>query len=347
MLHRALAELDTYANNACAPFVQVGWFRELQNWVAEAIRPRHLQLSGSFYQLNASPSFSLVRFETNGPDVWFKAVGKPNLREFPITLELARLFPSYLPEIIGQKPKWNAWLCLSAGSTMLAEVSDVSSWRVAATALARLQIQSFDQVGAILNAGARDLRLQTLSEAAEPFFVAMRMVMREPHSLREALSGEELRLLCIQVRDSITRLEDLKVSDALGHLDLNPANIVLSQSGCILLDWADAYVGHPFISFQYLLEHFKREVGSAADLESGPLAAYSQVWQEFLTSDLISKTMEQSRLVAAFAYAASLFGWHDETKLRRPEVARSLASMVRRMNREANELRGHAALCRD
>jgi hypothetical protein len=347
MLHQALLELDSYANDKCAPFVQVGWLRELQRWIAETIRPRHLHLSGSFCQLNASPSFSLIRFTTNGPDVWFKAVGKPNLRELPITLELARLFPSYLPKMIGERPEWNSWLCLSAGDRTLADVRDLNFWLHAATALSKLQADSIGQVPAILSAGARDLRLQELAKVAEAFFVAMKTVMRESQSPRAPLSDEELKLLCIRVQDSITLLEDLNVSNTLGHLDLNPANIVLSQDRCIFLDWADAYVGHPFISFQYLLEHFKREVGRDGDLQSQLSGAYSQVWEDFLPSDVISTAMEQSRLVAAFAYAASLFGWQDETKLRHPEVARSLASMVRRMNREANELRGQVAVCRD
>jgi len=52
--------------------------------VQRAIEPYGLRLSGEFRQLNASPTFALLRLETTGQALWFKAVGEPNLREFPI-----------------------------------------------------------------------------------------------------------------------------------------------------------------------------------------------------------------------------------------------------------------------
>ncbi|HWO37622.1 MAG TPA: hypothetical protein VNO32_53275, partial [Candidatus Acidoferrum sp.] len=97
---------------APGPFATLGWFQELHRWIEEVIGPLGFHLTGSFSQLNASPSFSLIRFGTSGPAVWFKAVGEPNLREFPITLSIARLLPRYLPPILAARPEWNGWLAL-------------------------------------------------------------------------------------------------------------------------------------------------------------------------------------------------------------------------------------------
>ena len=80
---RALAQCEEYAaGRAHGPFGQLGWFAELTEWVRDRIRPAGLVPSGRFTQLNASPTFSLIRFETNGPAIWFKAVDEPNLREY-------------------------------------------------------------------------------------------------------------------------------------------------------------------------------------------------------------------------------------------------------------------------
>ena len=73
------------------PFTCLGWFDELREWVEEVIEPLGFHLNGRFRQLNASPTFSLIRFETNGPALWFKAVGKPNQKEFPITCVLSQI----------------------------------------------------------------------------------------------------------------------------------------------------------------------------------------------------------------------------------------------------------------
>src|SRR6202034_2019210 len=69
-------------DHTSGPFARLGWFRELEQWVAEQIEPLGIHLSGRFRQLNACPTFSLIRFETNGSAVWFKAVGDQNLQEF-------------------------------------------------------------------------------------------------------------------------------------------------------------------------------------------------------------------------------------------------------------------------
>jgi len=53
--------------------------------VRAVIRPLGMELK-DFHQLNGCETFSLIRFETTQLPVWFKAVGKPNLHEFPITV---------------------------------------------------------------------------------------------------------------------------------------------------------------------------------------------------------------------------------------------------------------------
>ncbi|MGC2332364.1 MAG: hypothetical protein WA581_12990, partial [Candidatus Acidiferrales bacterium] len=79
------------------PFAKPGWMEELLAWVTEQIEPLGLRLTGEFRQLNASPNFSLVRIETNGTAVWFKATGEPNSHELRVSVALARHFPRCLP----------------------------------------------------------------------------------------------------------------------------------------------------------------------------------------------------------------------------------------------------------
>ena len=95
ILTQCLHELDGYGHDPSSPFAQRRSLTRVRGWADDAIRPLGLKLGASFRQYNASPSFSLIRFETNGTAVWFKGVGQPNLREFPITLKLAELFPIY------------------------------------------------------------------------------------------------------------------------------------------------------------------------------------------------------------------------------------------------------------
>jgi hypothetical protein len=270
--------------------------------------------------------------------VWFKAVGEPNLQEFPITLEISRHFPKYLPRILGERPEWNSWIALSAGPSSLGEINGLIHWEAAVRALANLQVESIGTAEVLLQAGAHDLRSQRLSVLVLPFLNVVSRLMREQtKSSPSPLSDDDLNLLGLRLQDAITLIEDLRIPCALGHLDLNPGNIILSDEGCKFLDWAEAYVGHPFLSFEYLSEHRRRIVGAT---EVGPsiLAAYTQPWTRIASPEVIAEAFAVVPLVAAFAYAISSQAWKDNDSLRNPTVAGYIRSLARRMNREAVQL---------
>ena len=114
---------DTETGNE-GPFAKPGWLRELCNWIAQQIEPLKFRLTGNFRQLNASSSFSLIRFETTDAAFWFKAVGAPNLHEYAISQALARLLPNYVPSILATKPEWHGWLMADGGGVTLNDVQD-------------------------------------------------------------------------------------------------------------------------------------------------------------------------------------------------------------------------------
>jgi len=132
-----------------------------------------LSLTGKFRQFNASPTFSLIRFETDGPALWFKATGEPNLHELPITVSLTRLFPGYLPPILGVHPLWNAWLCEEISSTTLDQFTELFAWVRVAEKLAELQIASIGKCCRLLDNQCRDLRLSKLVDLIPPFLARM------------------------------------------------------------------------------------------------------------------------------------------------------------------------------
>jgi len=147
---------------SAGPFSRLGWFGELHNWIESVVEPIGFHVNGRFRQLNASPSFSLIRFETSGSAVWFKAVGEPNQREFAITCALSRLFPSHLPNVLATRPDWNAWLTRESEGRLLGDEQESATWERVAAVLAELQINSCDRTPAIAGAGARDLSVETL-----------------------------------------------------------------------------------------------------------------------------------------------------------------------------------------
>ena len=346
-IQRSSAQSDAEDQGSpTGPFARLGWFKELREWVEEVIEPLGFHLNRNFNQLNASPSFSLIRFETDGPALWFKAVGEPNQKEFPITCALAQLFPSYLPSVLATRPEWNGWLTREASGNLLCDVQEDAAREKAAVALAELQISSIDHGARLLQAGARDLGVNALSKMVWPFVETMPQLMERQAEIPPApLARKELELLGGRIETALEALEALGIPETLGHLDMNPGNIIAAPGRCAFLDWAEAYVGNPFFTFQYLLEHLRRTMGAHSPIETRLIASYRQQWDSIVPRGAIDDALAISPLLAVFAYAVGSNTWQDEDRLQEPTNAGYLRSLTRRMHREASSLIERRSLC--
>jgi hypothetical protein len=329
---------DFESGKATGAFGRPGWMEELFAWVQREIEPYGLCLTGNLRQLNASTTFSLVRLETNGQAVWFKAVGEPNLREFSISIALARLFPGYVPTVIATRPAWNGWLTMEFAGAMLNEVSVPSPWERTAGTLADLQIASVGKGRELLRAGCRDLRVSSLLALVHPFIDLMSQLMKnQPKVPPHILGDEELCRLGEQIREALSAQAQIGLPDTLGHLDFNPGNILYSAAQCIFLDWAEAYVGPPFLTFQYLLEHL-RQRASHADIDPQRLAdSYATTWLSVLSPSQCAATQKMTPLLAVFATAAAS-DWNEALRSASGPFAGYLRSLTRRMQKEAAAL---------
>jgi Ser/Thr protein kinase RdoA (MazF antagonist) len=159
------------------------------------------------------------------------------------------------------------------------------------------------------------------------------------------LNRDELSLLKLRIADTLILLEDLRIPDALGHLDLNPCNVIVSANTCVFIDWAEAYAGPPFFSFEYFLEHFRREIGANFVFESRLVQAYRAAWTRLFSDEVVREVLALAPLAAVFAYAAGIEAWEDEESLRDPKIAGYFRSLARKMNREAIQLIERRSLC--
>jgi hypothetical protein len=346
-IQQSIAQCSAEGNESpSGPFARLGWFKELREWVQAVIEPLGFHLDGNVRQLNASPTFSLVRFETDGPALWFKAVGEPNQKEFPITCVLAQLFPSYVPGVLATRPDWNGWLTREVVGKLVCEMQEDALWERAAAALAGLQIESIDHGARILAAGARDLGATALSKLVLPFMEVMaQLMLRQTKVAPAALGRKELFLLGDHVQSALEALEASGIPETLGHLDLNPGNIIVSPSRCAFLDWAEAYVGSPVLSLEYLLEHLRRTIGTDSAVETRLVTMYCAQWEDVVPRTATTEAFALAPLLAVFAYAAGSKAWEDSARLEEPAIAGYFRSLTRRMHREAHELANRRSLC--
>ena len=113
----ALAELASYTSGEKpGPFARPGWLQELFRWAYEQTGPLGMRLTGNFRQYNASPTFSLVRIETDGPRCGSRPRGSRTLMSCRSRCSSRTFFPttfrafsaSTLPGTVGCRPKRKA-----------------------------------------------------------------------------------------------------------------------------------------------------------------------------------------------------------------------------------------------
>ena len=327
------------------PFSRLGWLSELQDWVRTVIRPLGMELK-DFRQLNGCETFSLIRFDTTHRPVWFKAVGKPNLHEFSISVTLSHLFPEYLPSLLATQPACHGWLMADAGGPPLNEVEEPSAWKVAATALAGLQTASINSIDDLLEVGCKDLRAGTLLELVDPFLEVIADLMQEQSKVPPPIfSRHELSDLGGTLKNALHCLQSVGIPDALGHSDFNPGNIIVGSDRCVFIDWAEAHVSHPFLTFEYLISHLRKDYPALSRFESAIRSSYAQHWQAISSPEHVSEAFLFSPLVAVFTYAVAGNSCRDSERLKIPQVPGYLRDLTRRMKQEADLLQRRRVEC--
>jgi hypothetical protein len=346
-IRASLREIDSYANRSeMRPFARPGWLQDLFTWAQEQLNPLGLQLKGGFRQLKASPTCSLVRLETDGPAVWFKATGEPNLHELPITVCLARLFPGNVPTVLGVHPLWNGWLSEEVSGGRLDKSIELSDWERVARDFAEVQIASIGKDTDLLKAQCKDLRLLRLSDLIEPLLDrAVEFMAVQTKKNPQPLTDHQLSFLGAHLTESCLLLQGLGFPDTLAHIDFNPRNIVVSDGCSVFLDWAEGSITFPLVTLEYLLEYSRR-----ANIDSGAIsekitASYLRPWQALLSSDAVDRAMSVSPLVAVFAYALADPAWCSPETLHDSKRLPYLRSLTRRMYREAVQSEERGTRC--
>jgi hypothetical protein len=339
--------LDQHRRNELPEaFGKPGWLRTVTEWVEGKANDVGLRLSGKFRQLNASSSFSLIRFETDGPALWFKAVGEPNRREFVITRALAELVPAYLPAILATRPDWNAWLMTDFVGTHPDADSGIETWIAVSERLAEVQVASLKKTLPLLGAGCHDTRILCLAEKIDPFLEVMTSLMaQQTKAFPTPLSAGELAVLGRKLHRICSDLAQSGIPDTLSHLDLNPGNILVSDSQCMFLDWAEACVGHPFVAFEYLLEHLRKLRPKDNSLEARLASVYTKPWERFVDSQAIAEAIAVAPLLAVFTCAVAADTWRNESRRARPDIAALLRSLTRRMKQEVDSFEKRKVIC--
>ena len=340
--------LAMLSGEAKSPFGAIGWIDEAIRWIDSATGAR-ISSKSNVEQHNASGGFTLIRFGTgDGCNYWLKATGHPNTHEMRITSLLSRLCGGYVPEVVAERSAWNAWVMRNEGvAAVPVEESGVAKFLEEATkSLAELQIRTMGAELELLEAGARDHRTHVLRGEADALFSYINEVMASQTSTKvPRIEAKRLRELQETFEGACSYIEDLQLPNTVLHGDMNIGNILVEGERCVFIDWCEAYVGCPLVTFEHLLllnqiEDPSLKTSCNRRLRETYLAAVSSICD--------SKAVEAAFVCTPIlAAACTILGpgeWlrtHERSDPRRQAYVRGIA---RHMDRAAREPALSAAL---
>jgi len=333
--------------DAVPVFSRLGWVDKARRWIQASVPDCVVRFDGEIQQFQAGGNFALVRFGTlEGCGYWLKATGSPNAHEFSITMKLAQYLPHFLPPVVAAREDWNAWVMEEAGSP-IRECMNLPALEQAVDALSALQKQSILHAKVLLNAGCADRSVAVLQSSLEELIEYLDEAMEKQLSTKvQPLDKTQLSNLRSALNDACLRMQDIEIPDALIHIDINPGNILFDGTRSVFIDWAEAAIGNPLVTFEYLAAHLAREEEHTEAWLPILRAQYRKQWLDLLSESTIDRAFALTPLLAAATY---LYGRGDWLRSPRRHDCGFLAharSLARHMHRATLAPEFMEALCR-
>jgi hypothetical protein len=345
-LHNALKQADDYVTGRkIGPFGRPGWLDEVFTWARPYLTRDGLDFTGEFQQYNASANFNLIRLSTNGPSVWLKGANDENWPEYNITVGLTTRFPKYFPKLYAHRSDWRAWLNEGLDTSLYGALQ-APHLEATVRTLAGLQTDVAGDTQFLFGVRCKDWRMARISEQIKPFIESMTELMEKQETASpRKLSRQELLDLADTLENACHRLASLGIPDTFVHGDFTPGSNVVASDRCLLIDLAEAYVGQPFLCFQYLLDGLHTRFSQFDPFHEYLKSVYASYWQKFVSPEVIEEGFRLARLVTVLWHATGGNGWQGRRgylDLIREKYYRSL---VRQMHYRAQELQGQGVAC--
>ena len=311
------------------PWGQPGWLPEVREWIErEAARLGHAVVG--FEQVKHWSISSVLRIETDGPDLYFKVPARLPLfvDEATLTAALAERFPDHVSAPLAVEPA-RGWLLLPAFDELLGWDAPLDVRQEALRRFARLQRRTSGLTDELLADGCLDRRLEVLETQIDP-------LVNDPEAVARLTSEEvaELRRLAPWLKELCRRLAGFDLPSTLVHGDLHMLNVARLDGELVYFDWTDACVAHPFIDLLCL--SWEQDEASRAAL----LDAYLEPWQGVETAERLQEAVALAAVVIPLHHAVSyqhiVSGLEPAAK---PELDATHA-FLRRLLSNATQLRG-------
>lgn len=309
---KTAADLDGSADRWLDPAVTA----EITGWAAEQVE-RHRDTPVREAELvQVRPWGAVYRLTAGGEAHWCKANAEGGAHEPGLMRWLHGLVGDRVPATIASNDARGWWLAVDAGTSLAARAPraiPLAIWQEVLAEYSALQRRVETDVAGAMAAG---LPVQGPSEAPEQFAELLDderlLLVGDPRGLSV---GEHAALCALQPEYEAwcSELASANIPITVQHDDLSEAN-VCHRDGFAFIDWADAYVGHPFGSTIFPERVFRKQHRLPADhpdvaaLRHGYLEAWIDVHDLATLSHLHDLAVRVATAAKARSWTRALHG---------------------------------------
>jgi hypothetical protein len=225
-------------------WTQPEWLVEATAWIGERV-----DVTGEIEQPHVQWWSTVLRVPTADGDLWFKACSRLHGFEPALVVELARLRPELVPEVVASDPA-RGWMLMRDAGTRLRELltsaDDLHHWQELLPRYAELQLAVADEAESLLALGVPDGRLAGLpGRFARVLEDRETLVVEREDGLSES-EYELLRGSTGEVEHLCRQLGSYGIPETIQHDDLHDGNVFVQDRRYVFFDWGDSCVSHPF-----------------------------------------------------------------------------------------------------
>jgi hypothetical protein len=220
------------------------WLAEATAWVRERV-----EVAGEIEQPHVQWWSTVLRVPTADGVVWFKACHPSHGFEPALTLELARLRPERIIEVLAVDLERGWMLTGDAGTRLreqLASADDVARWEEVLAAYAGLQLEAVDHVERLLELGVPHDGLAQLPARFRHVLGDHELLLVDREDGLDAGQHERLVASVPDVERLCAELAAAGIPETIQHDDLHDGNVFVRDGEYLLFDWGDSCISHPF-----------------------------------------------------------------------------------------------------
>jgi hypothetical protein len=229
------------------------WWDEITAWTAS-----EADLTGPVVELHRRDWSAMVQAPTADGMLYAKATAPSSAHEVPLTEALARWYPALSVELVATDVPRGWLLMRDAGEalrTRLTRDPDLAVVETLYRRYAELQVATTAHVDALIAMGVPDRRREAFRRLARDVAV--------DHDLVGRLMADLARV---------------PLPDTVVHEEIHDGNVVVRDGACLVIDWADSCVGHPFFGVVVGLRSISDRLG--LDPGAEPLERLVQAYLE-------------------------------------------------------------------